>query len=162
MISFASDLQIFWPKVKWISALSLEAGTASMSVGSVRTFIAGMLGCHCGFGLICWESLYIFDSISCFEPVVRLYWISPFLRTERILFLHWCLEVPTVLGLHFPSIYVPFVWHWKMLHWWKISQRQRSNRDPYFGHFYFSFVCPRHLTWWWCLKTIEQKKTFQR
>lgn len=129
-----------------------------MSAGSVRTFVAGMFGCHCGFGLICWESFYVFDSISCFEPVVRLYWISPSLRTERILFLHWYLEVPTVFCLHFPSIYVPFVWHWEMLHWWKISQRQRRNRDAYFGHFYFSFVCPRRLIWWWCLKTIVEKK----
>lgn len=61
MIGFASDLQIFWLKAKWISALSLAAGRASVSAGSVRTFIAGMLGCHCGFGLIHWESFYVFD-----------------------------------------------------------------------------------------------------
>lgn len=110
MISFASDLQIFWPKAKCISALSLETQRASVSAGSVRTFIAGMLGCHCGFGLIHQESFHIFDS----EPVVRFYWITPFLRTERVLFSSQRLKVCILDCLHFSAICVPSVWYWKI------------------------------------------------
>lgn len=148
MISFASDLQIFWPKAKWISALSLEAERASVSAGSVRTFIAGMLGCHCGFGLICWESFYVFDSVSCFEPVVRFYWITLFLRTERILFLSQLLKVPTLPCLHFPSICVPLSDIGKFDSREKFSNGERGAKMLTWGIFHFSFVCSSHLISW--------------
>lgn len=138
MISFASDLQIFWPKAKCISALSLESRRASVSAGSVRTFIAGMLGWHCGFGLIHWESFYIFDSVSCFEPVVRFYWITPSLRIERVLFFSQLLKVFILACLHFSAICVHFVWYWKIC---QCNKGKGATWMPTLGFFtYVSWV----------------------